>query len=561
MIIPGQPAKLLLALILLGVLWILSCAEVQAPPGGEVDKLAPRVDSTVPINGSVNVATGNTIELYFSERVQAGQGKALFLSPRPTKEPRLKWHSDRLTITLAEPFDSNQTYVVTIGSAVTDLRNNPLDSSMTIAFSTGSTLDSGRVSGIVYQGANPQPGAMVGLWNLARLTDTATIDSLFPDYLTVTSAKGYFNLKYLPEEEYRLIAFVDRNRDDRLNVRREALALPDRPIMIGGGMNLDNLTLNLTSADTLAVGIVSTSYNPSGMVRARLSGATTLEYLKAHLSDAWVVSSADTSQQVSATMLLESDMQESSSVTLFFGQLSPGEYSLFLPLTADSLVSYAGLTVREGADTEAPSILRHTPTERPAFASDIRIALVFSEPLDTTKLRAETFELLMSDSIRVMLSAKWSDLAHVELTPDTLISGSAYKLNIAEFEIADPSGNVMGDSLTAFAMNTLNTDSLGTIVGTIAIGLRDKAADPTVLIFREIANKFTDTLTVKGREFTVNVPRGKYLLSGFLDSNKDGKRTDGSLHPFRLAETAAVYGDTISVRARFETTGIEMTFK
>lgn len=561
MIVPGQPAKLLLAFILLGVLWMLSCAEVQAPPGGEVDKLAPRVDSTVPINGSVNVASGNTIELYFSERVQAGQGKALFLSPRPSKEPRLKWHSDRLTITLAEPFDSNQTYVVTIGSAVTDLRNNPLDSSMTIAFSTGSTLDSGRVSGVVYQGANPQPGAMVGLWNLARLTDTTTIDSLFPDYLTVTSAKGYFNLKYLPEEEYRLIAFADRNRDDRLNVRREALALPDRPIMIGGEMNLDNLTLNLASADTSAVGILSASYNPGGMVRARFSGITTLEYLKAHLSDAWVVSGADSSQKISATMLLELDMRESSSVTLVFGQLSPGEYSLFLPLTADSLVSYVGLMVREGADTEPPTILRHTPTERPAFESDIRIALVFSEPLDTTKLRAETLELLMSDSIRVMLSPKWLDLAHVDLTPDTLLSGAAYKLNIAEFEIADPSGNVMGDSLTAFAMNTLNTDSLGTIVGTIAIGLRDKAADPTVLIFREVANKFTDTVTVKGRDFTVNVPRGKYLLSGFLDSNKDGKRTDGSLHPFRLAETAAVYGDTISVRARFETTGIEMTFK
>lgn len=561
MTVHGQPAKLFLALVLLGILWILSCAEVQAPPGGEVDKLAPRVDSTLPINGSVNVSAGNTIDIYFSERVQAGQGKQIFLSPRPSKEPKLKWHSDRLTITLPEPFDSNQTYVVTIGSAVTDLRNNHLDSSMTVAFSTGSTLDSGRVSGIIYQGANPQPGVMVGLWNLARLTDTTIIDSLFPDYLTVTSAKGYFNLKYLPDEEYRLIAFIDRNRNDRLNFRREALALPDRPIIIGGEMNLDNLTLHLTSADTSAVGIVSASYNPGGMVRARLSGTSTLEYLKAHLSDAVLVAALDSSQRMSATMLIESDLTESSSVTLVFGKLSPGEYSLLLPLIADSLVSYDGLTVREGADTESPMIVRHTPAGRPTFASDIRIALVFSEPLDTTKLRAETCELFMSDSIRVALSAEWADLAHVELTPDTLLPGATYKLNIAEFEIADQSGNLMGDSLVTFAFSTLNADSLGTIAGTVAIRLRDKAGDPSVLVFREVTNKFADTVTIKGREFSVNVPGGKYLLSGFIDSNKDGKRTDGSLQPLRLTETAAVYGDTISVRARFETTGIEMIFK
>jgi hypothetical protein len=59
----------------------------------------------------------------------------------------------------------------------------------------------------------------------------------------------------------------------------------------------------------------------------------------------------------------------------------------------------------------------------------------------------------------------------------------------------------------------------------------------------------------------VDLPGGKYLMSGFIDSDLDGERDNGSIHPFRLAETAASYPDTISVRPRFETTGITFEFR
>ena len=557
----GSPFRAFAVMLLLGILWMLSCAEVQAPPGGEVDRLAPRVDSTLPANGSTNVAPDNVIEIYFSERVQSGLGKQVFISPRPEKDPDLKWRSDRLSITFDKPFDTNQTYVVTVGSAVTDLRNNRLDSSMTIAFSTGADLDSGRIAGYVYQGSNPQSGVLVGLWDISRFTDTAVVDSLYPDYVTLTSAKGYFNLKYLPDQEYRLIAFVDRNRDDRLNPTREAMAIPDRPILVGGEIYLDELNLQLATADTSAPGIVSATHGLSGLVRARLSSPGSLTHLKEHLSEASLTLISDSSRVVNPTGMIESELHESSAVTLIFGKLEPGEYLLKVPIVPDTPSVYEGLTVRSGGDTETPSIIRHTPPERPSFVSDIRMTLVFSEPIDRIKLDKETIELYRSDSILVPTSLDWSDATHVEITADTLLPGTAYKINVAEFEIADLAGNLMGDSITSFTFGTLDADSLGTISGTVSIRLRDKAADPAVLIFREVSNKFVDTMTVKGKEFTISVPGGKYLLSGFVDSDKDGKRGDGSLRPFRMAETSSIHPDTIAVRARFETTGIEMIFK
>ncbi len=220
--------RTILGLLLCAFAWFLGCAEVLPPPGGEPDRTSPRIDSTSPANGSVGVLSEKTIEIQFSEQVQAGTGKAVYISPRPKTDPKLKWRGDRLTITLADSFPPNQTTVVSIGSAVTDLRNNHLDSSMTIAFSTGPSLDSGRVSGTVLKEGVGQPTVLVGLWELGRLTDSTVIDSLYPDYLTVTDAKGNFILKFLPDKSYRLIAFVDRSKNDRFNPKRESIALPDR---------------------------------------------------------------------------------------------------------------------------------------------------------------------------------------------------------------------------------------------------------------------------------------------------------------------------------------------
>ncbi len=558
---PPAFIKVTAGLILVSLVIVISCAEVQPPSGGEPDKRAPRVDSTSPANGSTSVAAGNTIDIYFSERVQSSAGRQVYISPRPAAEPKLKWHSDRLSITLAEPFAPDQTTVVSLGSGVTDLRNNRLDSSMTIAFSTGTSLDSGRVAGTVLSNGAGQGGMLVGLWAVARISDSTILDSLYPDYLTVTDAKGNFTLKYLPDNQYRLVAFVDRNRDERLNAKREAFALPDRPISIGGELPIDSLVMSVTTADTSGAGILSAAFNLSGMARVRLSGEFPLDHLIAHLSDAVLIPLVDTTQSYPARALLESGKPKATSITLAFGRIPAGDYRLVCPLRPDSSVAYEPITVRDNPDTEPPNIVDHTPGDRAVFASDIAILLSFSEPIDTAKAGTETIQLVHSDSIPVTTTATWTDVLHCVISPDTILDGASYTIRVAEFEIEDLSGNKLGDSLTTYNFRTLNTDSLGQVTGTVAIRLRDKAADPAVLIFKEISNKFADTLAVKGRDFSLNLPAGKYLLSGFIDSNRDGTRTDGSLAPFRLGETSAIHRDTISVRARFETTGIEMIFK
>ncbi|MCH7691762.1 MAG: hypothetical protein IIA17_12070, partial [candidate division Zixibacteria bacterium] len=68
-------------------------------------------------------------------------------------------------------------------------------------------------------------------------------------------------------------------------------------------------------------------------------------------------------------------------------------------------------------------------------------------------------------------------------------------------------------------------------------------------------------LRLLNKTFYIDLPAGKYLLSGYIDEDDSGRRGKGSVWPYTFAETYFKYDDTISVRARFETAGIELEVK
>lgn len=549
---------------LISLLLAVACAEIQLPPGGEPDKTPPAIDSTIPANEAVNVAEGNVITIYFSEQVQAGQGKQVFISPRPATDPRLKWRSDRLTITLPGSFEPHQTYIVSLNSAITDLRNNRLDSALTIAFSTDSALDTGRIVGQVFQAGKGQAGMLVGLFAVDSIADSLPFDSLYPDYLTMTGRDGGFTFQYLPSRTFQLIAFSDKNQDERFNPLRETFAVTDRPTVVGGAFLLDDLSLHTTSTDTTQPEILSAVSTASGLTRTRLSREIPLAFLDANPSAAELFPVIDSTQRRSAIAMMETGLEKSSSMTFYFGPLQPGEYRLHLRLSETTPgISSEIVQVREGTDTEPPTIIRNSPGSRPLFASDVRPSLVFSEPIDTTRLTPQTFSLtkLGADTTLVPFERVWVSPFRLNLLPDTLVSGAGYRLNITEFEILDLAGNPLGDSLTTFSFSTLNADSLGNISGTVTIELPDRTDDPAIILLRELTNKFSDTLALTDKNFSIDVPAGRYVLSGFIDSNQDGTFTEGGVWPYRFAETTGQYPDTIIVRARFETADIDFRFR
>jgi hypothetical protein len=542
----------------------IGCAEVASPPGGPPDKTSPFLVGSTPEKGAVNVESGNSITLFFSERiVKPTSGKAVFISPRPEREPKLKWKPDRIEIILPDSFGVNETYIVSLSSSLTDLRGNKLDSAAIIAFSTGAFLDSGRVAGHVLSDNHPAGGLMVGLYDVAVFEDsTALFDSLYPGYICQTNTEGYFTFEYLPEKEYRLVAFNDKNRDERFNPRRESFALPDRPIIVGGNMPLDALQLFLTAQDTVRAEILSVLYTADRLLKIRLSRAIPLDLLRQSPSNLLLKSQDDTLQVFPARSFLESDQDEASVLNCYLGLLPEGMYSLELTYdVAAPPLQFPNIKIEAAKDENAPTIMRFYPGSTPEFIDRIKMQAVFSEPIDTTKIGTGTFTLRENTTTQVPLTLSWQDAFHLLMQPDKLAEGAAYRLSIIESEIVDLAGNPLGDSLSEYQFSTFDPDSLGSVSGEVVINIPGKESLPVVLSFRQLSSQRTFDVTISGRQFKVDLPGSKYLLSGFIDSDLDEKKGKGSIYPYRLAETSASYPDTIAVRPRFETAEIKFEFK
>jgi len=445
---------------------------------------------------------------------------------------------------------------------VKDWRNNRLDSATTIAFSTGEAIDTGSVSGQLTDRDKLVPGAFVALYNAGSELDTLVYDSTFPDYLATTNTTGRFSFRYLPDKTFRLVAYVDKTRDERLNPYSEPFAVPDREITVAGKLPLNDLYLRMTTTDTLLPAILSVSQTVNALLRVRFSRPIALEQLSAYPNSLKLIPTDSTERSYSADAFIETDMTESDILTASIG--SPTEGSYQLELTYDSSIApliYDEIEFTKIEDQSPPTILSFQPENKPLFSAQVDMQMAFSEPLDTTAITEQTFALWQSDTRSVPLSWQWLDRFHLQFTPQTIKPGQKYRLDVTEFDLVDLSGNLLGDSLTQLEFSTLGADSLGSISGEVTISLDDRATKPVTLKFRNASSKQVFDLTVSRGQFTIDLPAGKYLLSGFIDSDNDGELGNGSLIPLRLSETEAHYNDTISVRARFETAGILFEFR
>jgi len=561
-------------LVILVSFFVAGCAEVGPPPGGEEDKKGPTLLESSPASGALGVATNSEVVLTFSETlVKPDQGTAVFVSPRPERSPQMEWKGNRLRILFAEPLLPDRTYVISVNTTVADLRRNRLDSAVTVAFSTGQTIDTGLVSGqVLNQDGKPAMGWAVGLYPLAQFEQYALADSVHPIYLTTAGNNGFFTLPYLPSGAYSLIAFLDKNRDDFFNPAIEPFAVPDRDILVGGGLPLNRLILAGTVLDSLAPGVVSVVSTEDGLVRLRLSRTVDPSYLKDHCDQTLLSLRSDSSTvDYRCTGFLESDLDQTSVLTGAFPEIPEGLYRLSLLHKGDApALVRDSVVIKKQLDKTPPQILRTLPGDKPLFVNQVKCGLTWSEPIDKTKLSEQSL-VLWEDSTRlVQIKPVWSDAFHLNLVPQDLNAGHKYRLDISEFDFRDFSGNALGDSLRSYRFATLDADSVGSISGQVIVAIPHKAQKTALLSFVNTSSKSTFTVEIETlggsaisapRPFSLDVPPGKYLVSGFLDTDGNRKFTPGSINPYRPSETQAFLVDTVAVRARFEIAGVEFKFE
>ncbi len=547
-------------LTILPIVCVLSCAEVAPPPGGEIDKKGPIILGTTPASGSVNVAPTDKIVISFSEPVQRPTGgQTLFLSPRQTQPPKVHWKSDRIEIELSDTLAPNQTYILSLSANITDLRNNKVDSLAPIAFSTGPALDTGVITGDVLEQRAGVGGIVIALFD-SLPPDGQPYDSTFPQYLTSSGSDGRFTFRYLPSRSFYLIAFQDKNNNGLFNPSSERFAVPDRSVSLGDSIGVPNLHLQLAPAFPPSA-IQDASFSVDGMVRLRFVGPIIPKFISRHPSGARIWLRSDSAKTYSGLAIAQAPEDTTRVLDLWLGPVDTGAYVGSIQL--DSLANPMAIDtfeVKTGEDKTPPRITATSPAAGSHFRDQILLTFAFSEPIDTARLQPSTFTLIASPADTIPLTRTWSDLMHLHLTPGSLATGMSYTLTASAPDILDLHGTPVGDSVRVYTFSTLDPDSVGTAVGTVTLA-SDVSPNAVKLSFVRLPDQHPFALSLSDSKFSLSLPAGKYLLSGYIDRDSDGTLSRGSVQPYRYAETAALYPDTIAVRARFETTGINFEIR
>ena len=194
----------------------LGCASQGAPPGGAPDSTPPEVLHITPDTGAVNVKPPRVVFRFdevVSERPQGVTSlRDLFvISPR-AGEPDVDWHRDVITVRARRGWRTNTVYTVTMLPGLSDLRGNVRKDGAVALFSTGATVPSTRITGIVFDWAvgNPAPRSFV---EAISRPDSANV------YVAPADSTGRFAFRHLPAGTYTVRGYIDANNNRELDPR------------------------------------------------------------------------------------------------------------------------------------------------------------------------------------------------------------------------------------------------------------------------------------------------------------------------------------------------------
>tara|TARA_B100000767_G_scaffold273852_1_gene305203 strand:+ start:4067 stop:5626 length:1560 start_codon:yes stop_codon:yes gene_type:complete len=190
--------------LLVGFL-LSSCAQIGTITGGEKDMVPPRIEKSIPADGSVNVNTSQ-IQIEFDEFVVLQKPKENLVLLPSNVSYETKLINKTLILDLQDELAANTTYSLYLNGAIKDLTEGN-DTLIQLVFSTGPFLDSNIVDFQVKDAYTNeiQSGITVGLFD--------SLEQLQPIYFSKTDDEGRARIRAIADGEYFYAAFSDENQN------------------------------------------------------------------------------------------------------------------------------------------------------------------------------------------------------------------------------------------------------------------------------------------------------------------------------------------------------------
>ncbi len=231
---------------------VYSCANKGYPEGGPKDVTPPHVVEERPASYNRNFDK-KSVNIYFDEFVQLKNVNEKFIiSPPQARKPKVRLRGKYIMVEFQDSLRPETTYSLDFADAIADNNEgNPLGYYRYV-FSTGNTIDTLELSGNVVDAETNEPVYNAYVFIYRNQADSVPITEL-PDYMARTDSSGFFRLTNLRQDDYKVVAVMDENRDYKYVPETEQIGFLDsvvRPVM-----------LEMTRTDTLSDdSIVTNSY-------------------------------------------------------------------------------------------------------------------------------------------------------------------------------------------------------------------------------------------------------------------------------------------------------------
>jgi uncharacterized protein (DUF2141 family) len=242
------PAGALLTLVLLALTTsgaaFVGCARQGFPEGGPRDLDPPRVLATEPDSGATRVPLDADVAITFSEPMDRASVLDWILISPPRDFGERGWDGNTFRLSGGEDFMPDVTTTVVVGIGCVDERErNPMRAPHLFVFSTGDSIDTGRIAGRLLAGDTPAHGAIV--WALDVEAAAARTDTLLPDYITQAGEDSSFVFIGLKTgRRYRVLAHGDVNRDREFDRGVDFIAASSQVIALEPGAPAAGVTIN-----------------------------------------------------------------------------------------------------------------------------------------------------------------------------------------------------------------------------------------------------------------------------------------------------------------------------
>ena len=215
---------------------MISCGKDKPPTGGPKDTTPPEIIDVEPGNGTKNFSDDKVIFTFTETIDERSFEDALTIYP-PIIKKKISSGKQSVTVQFKEDLKQGQTYLMTIDTRCTDLRDNALEKAHSFVFSTSDSLISNRLDvNLQLEDRAPRRKGIyyVELYN--------TEDTLLITSQNSEEIKPFF-FENLPSNNISIRAFLDENRN--LGIDRSKELFQEKTVTLNDDQTKVKLTLTL----------------------------------------------------------------------------------------------------------------------------------------------------------------------------------------------------------------------------------------------------------------------------------------------------------------------------